>query len=89
MTKAFDQAKDLAYADLRRTAALAVTLPWIREEYEATVDLLGPDYWSYGLAPNQHVLETFIRYADEQGMIPRRPGPAELFAPETLHSVII
>jgi hypothetical protein len=35
------------------------------------------------------VLETFIRYADEQGMITRRPDPAELFAPETLHSVII
>lgn len=89
LMKAFEQAKSLAYADLQRTAALAVTLPWVREEYEASVELLGPDYWSYGLAPNQAVLETFIRYADEQGMITRRPGPAELFAPETLHSVII
>jgi 4,5-dihydroxyphthalate decarboxylase len=89
LMKAFGKAKDLAYADLQRTAALAVTLPWVREEYEASVELLGPDYWSYGLGPNQAVLETFIRYADEQGMITRRPDPAELFAPETLHSVII
>ncbi len=89
LMKAFEKAKGLAYADLQRTAALAVTLPWVREEYEASVELLGPDYWSYGLAPNQAVLETFIRYADEQGMITRRPDPAELFAPETLHSVII
>jgi 4,5-dihydroxyphthalate decarboxylase len=89
LMKAFEKAKSLAYADLQRTAALAVTLPWVREEYEASVDLLGPDYWSYGLAPNRPVLETFIRYADEQGMITRRPDPAELFAPETLHSVII
>ena len=89
LMKAFEKAKGLAYADLRRTAALAVTLPWVREEYEASVELLGEDYWSYGLAPNQAVLETFIRYADEQGMISRRPDPAELFAPETLHSVII
>ncbi|HEY2238444.1 MAG TPA: hypothetical protein VGI21_06625 [Streptosporangiaceae bacterium] len=89
LMKAFEKAKGLAYADLQRTAALAVTLPWVREEYEASVELLGPDYWSYGLTPNQAVLETFIRYADEQGMIARRPGPAELFAPETLHSVII
>jgi 4,5-dihydroxyphthalate decarboxylase len=89
LTKAFVKAKMLAYADLQRTAALTVTLPWVREEYEATVDLLGEDFWSYGLAPNRHVLETFIRYADEQGMISRRPGPAELFAPETLHSVVI
>ena len=89
LMKAFEKAKDLAYVDLQRTAALAVTLPWVREEYEASVELLGEDYWSYGLAPNQAVLETFIRYADEQGMISRRPDPAELFAPETLHSVII
>ena len=89
LMKSFSQAKTLAYADLQRTAALAVTLPWVREEYEATVDLLGPDYWSYGLDANRPVLETFIRYADEQGMIAKRPDPAELFAPETLHSVII
>ena len=89
LMKSFHQSKSLAYADLQRTAALAVTLPWVREEYEATVGLLGEDYWSYGLEPNRHVLETFIRYADEQGMIGRRPDPAELFAPETLHSVII
>jgi 4,5-dihydroxyphthalate decarboxylase len=89
LAKAFSQAKTLAYADLRRTAALAVTLPWVREEYEATVGLLGEDFWSYGLDANRGVLETFIRYADEQGMIASRPGPAGLFAPETLHSVII
>jgi 4,5-dihydroxyphthalate decarboxylase len=89
LAKAFSQAKKLAYADLERTAALAVTLPWVREEYEATVGLLGQDFWSYGLDANRAGLETFIRYADEQGMISRRPDPAELFAPETLHSVII
>lgn len=89
LAKAFSQSKELAYADLRRTAALAVTLPWVREEYQATVGLLGEDFWSYGLDANRHGLETFIRYAGEQGMISRPPAPAELFAPETLHSVII
>lgn len=89
LVKAFGQAKAVAYADLNRTAALAVSLPWVREEYEATVRLLGEDYWSYGLEPNHRVLATFIRYAHEQGMIGRRPEPAELFAPETLKSVIV
>ena len=89
LTKAFSQAKMLAYADLQRTAALAVTLPWVREEYQATVRLLGEDFWSYGLDANRPGLETFIRYAGEQGMISRHPAPDELFAPETLHSVII
>ena len=89
LTKAFSQAKMLAYGDLQRTAALAVTLPWVREEYQATVRLLGEDFWSYGLDANRPGLETFIRYAGEQGMISRHPAPDELFAPETLHSVII
>jgi 4,5-dihydroxyphthalate decarboxylase len=89
LVKSFSQAKSLAYADLSRTAALAVSLPWVREEYEATVGLLGEDFWSYGLDANRHVLQTFIRYAHGQGMISREPAPEELFAPETLKSVII
>ena len=89
LVKAFGQAKALAYADLSRTAALAVSLPWVREEYEATVRLLGDDYWSYGLEPNRRVLETFIRYARQQGMTAAEPDPADLFAPETLQSVIV
>lgn len=89
LAKAFSRAKDLAYQELARTVALAVTLPWVREEYEASVALLGEDFWSYGLDPNRHVIETFIRYAHEQGMLPRRPEPDELFALETLKSVVI
>ena len=89
LVKAFGQAKALAYADLSRTAALAVSLPWVREEYEATVRLLGDDYWSYGLEPNRRVLETFVGYARQQGLTAAEPDPAGLFAPETLTSVIV
>ena len=89
LTKAFSMAKNLAYQDLARTVALAVTLPWVREEYEASVGLLGEDFWSYGLDANRHVIETFLRYAHEQGMLARQPQPDELFAQETLKSVII
>jgi 4,5-dihydroxyphthalate decarboxylase len=89
LTKAFGQAKSLAYQELARTVALAVTLPWVREEYEESVSLLGEDFWSYGLDANRHVIETFVRYAHEQGMLSRPPQPDELFAQETLQSVII
>lgn len=89
LVKAFTEAKTLAYRQLSRTVALSVSLPWVREEYEASVGLLGEDFWSYGVQPNRHVIETFIRYAHEQGMISRRPEPEELFAPESIESVII
>ena len=51
------------------------------EEERATY---GADPWAHGLAPNRAALDTFIRYAHEQGYIPRQPALEELFAPNTL-----
>ena len=39
----------------------------------AALELLGPDYWSYGLARNRNDLQTFLRYARAQGLW-REPG---------------
>ena len=89
LVKACTHAKELALEDLARTAALSTTLPWVREEFEETRNLLGPDYWSYGVDANRGVLTTFIRYAHEQGMIEHRISPEELFAPETRETVVI
>jgi 4,5-dihydroxyphthalate decarboxylase len=89
LVKAFGKAKDLAYRELARTAALAVTLPWVREEYEESIGLLGEDFWSYGIDANRHVIETFVRYSHQQGLLSRLPEPDELFAQETLRTVII
>jgi 4,5-dihydroxyphthalate decarboxylase len=87
--KACVRAKEVAYAELGRTVALSLSLPWVREEYERARDLMGGDYWAYGLEPNRHVLETFIRYAGDQGLVDRRPDPGELFAPETSEHFVI
>ncbi len=35
--------------------------------------------WAQGLQPNRHVLETFVRYAREQGYIARMPEVGEMF----------
>jgi 4,5-dihydroxyphthalate decarboxylase len=40
--------------------------------------------WKHGLEPNRRVVETFVRYAHEQGYIARRPAIEELFAANTL-----
>jgi len=47
---------------------------------------MGEDWWPYGLAPNRHVLDAFLRYHHEQGLSRRRYAPEELFAPETLEA---
>ena len=61
-------------------------LPWLPKHLEDTRGIMGNDFWSYGLEPNLHVLETFLRYSHEQGLSKRQLNPRELFAPETLAS---
>ena len=70
---------DFTYADPKHVGFPRSVL--ILEEERAT---FGPDPWPHGLEPNRHVLETFVRYAHEQGYIPRRLASEELFAPNTL-----
>jgi 4,5-dihydroxyphthalate decarboxylase len=87
--KAFVQARDLAYARLRETAALSYMLPWLPLELEHTQAVLGSDYWSYGLAANHDQLATFLRYHHDQGLSPRCITPEEMFVPEVLELVVI
>ena len=53
LTKALQLAKRDAEATLYDSSALRVMLPWLLQELEATKQLLGPDYWSYGLDANR------------------------------------
>ncbi|HVL69736.1 MAG TPA: hypothetical protein VM364_20935 [Vicinamibacterales bacterium] len=84
--KAFHQAQRLAYDDLRETAALKAMLPWLPAHVETTRRDMGSDYWAYGLEPNRHALDTFLRYSFEQGLAATRLAPEQLFAAETLES---
>ncbi len=84
--KALVAAKDKAFEMYRQTAALPAMLPWFVAHVDETRREMGEDWWPYGLAPNRHVLETFLRYHHEQGLSRRRFAPEELFARETLES---
>ncbi len=41
--------------------------------------LMGEDFWHYGVEPNRHVLETFLRHHHAQGLSSRAVRMAELF----------
>ena len=86
LMKAFIEAQRIAYDDLQTTAVLKTMLPWVLAENERTRELMGDDYWPYGVEANEHVLETFTRYSFEQGLSKRKLSPAELFAPETFEA---
>ncbi|MGH3263738.1 MAG: hypothetical protein ACRDNS_17300, partial [Trebonia sp.] len=63
--------------------------PWLNQGLEEAKELLGDDYWSYGLDANREVLATFLRYHHEQGLSPRLLQPEDLFAPEATESALI
>jgi 4,5-dihydroxyphthalate decarboxylase len=87
--KACRLARDDAYDRLYDSSALRFMEPWLIQQLEESRALLGPDYWSYGLADNHHALEVFLRYHHAQGLSQRRYEPAELFAPETSEAFVI
>ena len=84
--KAFCQAKDLCFSQLYDSNVLRISLPWTVAEYEETRLLMTEDYWPYGFAPNQRVLETLHSYLLEQGLIKQRLELEKLFAPNTLEA---
>lgn len=84
--KAFEQSKAAALAKLADTSATKVTLPFVEEQLKAARELLGPDYWSYGVAANRGVLETFLRHHHRQGLSSRELSVDELFHPATLEA---
>ncbi len=61
--------------------------PWIGQELEETRELMGDNYWSYGIGRNRKVLEALFQYSYEQGLASRTLTIEELFHPSTLDFV--
>jgi 4,5-dihydroxyphthalate decarboxylase len=87
--KAFEQARLAAVGRVAETAAGRYLLPWAYADVERTRQVMGTDFWTYGLAGNEETLDTFVRYSREQGLIATQPSAASLFAPETLETYVI
>jgi 4,5-dihydroxyphthalate decarboxylase len=84
--KAFNESKAKALDLLADTSATKVTLPFVEERLTEARDLMGEDFWSYGLEPNRKQLEVFLRHHHSQGLSSRLVKPEELFHPGTLES---
>jgi 4,5-dihydroxyphthalate decarboxylase len=77
--RAFCEAKDRCLAELDAPGAPPVTLPWLTDFLAEVREVLGEDFWPYGVEPNRHDLQTLIRYSDEQGLLARPLSVDELF----------
>ena len=86
LAQAFEKAKR---ASLGRVAELGVSqipLPWLAGHVQRWREVMGEDFWPYGIEPNRPTLEAFVQYAFEQGVCRRKLAVEELFAPETRES---
>ncbi|MGO4126934.1 ABC transporter substrate-binding protein [Inquilinus sp. YAF38] len=86
LLKAFEQSKAVALAKLGDTSATKVTLPFIEDQLQAARDLMGQDFWSYGVAPNRHVLDAFLQAHHRQGLSHRQLAVDDLFHASTLEA---
>ena len=84
---AFLEAKRLCTANLEQLGHLYTTLPWPVDELERTRELMGEDYWRYGVHENEKEIEAMTRYSFDQGLSRRKLGPEDLFAASTFESV--
>ena len=83
---AFCAARDLGL-ERARSPSTHMALAWGHIEAARQRTTLGPgeDVWEYGLTDtNQLVLETFIEYAAEQGLIAQEYDPDAMFVDSTL-----
>jgi len=85
--KMYSQAKDITYKNLETTTVLRTTLPWAKDEYESTVEIMGDNYWEYGIEANRKELEAIMRYVYDQGLVKEQITFEEMFASSTLELV--
>ena len=80
----YSKAKYQAYDNLETTTSLKVSLPWVNQEFEETRNLMGKNFWTYGIESNRKELELVKRYVYEQGLVKHQINVEELFHPSTL-----
>lgn len=64
-------------------------MPWLADELHRTRQVMGPEYWPYGIAQNAEALRTFLRYSHQQGLSARQWQVDDLFAVETGQEFVI
>ena len=87
--EAFEAARRLGMAELEAEEPLPISLPWIDHFARSVRELMGPDYWPYGVEANRREITAMCDYVWEQGLVPARVAPVGLFAPNVLSAAKI
>ncbi|WP_458097936.1 hypothetical protein [Roseomonas sp. WA12] len=85
--RAFCDAKATAAEELVRGMTfnnMGMMIPWLTDLLSRDRELLGDDWWSYGIQPNRAAIDAVLRYHHEQGLTTRRLTFEEVFVPYLL-----
>jgi len=84
---AFDAARHYAVARTKESQAPFTSLPWGPGEAARSQQVLGDNFWSYGVGANRQALEALCRYSWDQGLAVKPLTVEALFVPATLNWV--
>jgi 4,5-dihydroxyphthalate decarboxylase len=80
---AYSRAKQLEYQAMQNRWIYG-TLPWFGQEFEETREVMGENFWPYGLEPNRKTLNALSQYTYDQGLAKKRLQIDDLFHPSTI-----
>jgi len=86
LVSAFEEAKRRSLERAIDANAPRYPIPWSPANAERAQQLIGADFWPYGIDANRRTLETFLAWAFEQGVCATRLEVEDLFAPQVLES---
>jgi 4,5-dihydroxyphthalate decarboxylase len=89
MLSAFEEAKTRSMMRAVEMTASRYAIPWLGDHVRRIREWMGEDYWPYGVEKNRRVLDTFLRYAFEQGVTGLKLSVDDLFPPEVRTSYAI
>ncbi len=89
MLAAFEEAKARSMRRAAEMTASRYAIPWLGEHVRKIREWMGEDYWPYGVEKNRRTLETFLRYAFEQGVTRQKLSVDDLFPSEVRTSYTI
>jgi 4,5-dihydroxyphthalate decarboxylase len=80
---AYSQAKYIEYKSMQNRWVYG-TLPWFGQEFDETREVMGDNFWPYGIEPNRKTLDTLFRYSYDQGLAKKRLQIEDLFHASTI-----
>ncbi len=66
--------------------SMGTMIPWLNELVDTDREVLGQDWWPYGIGANRKALDAILRYHFEQGITNRLFTCEEIFVPELLNT---